>query len=404
LKKLSLTKAEVIWSLVFLSLPLNFLAISGVGNIYLTTIVVFLSATLVFALTKGHLLFNKYVLGAIALFMTMAISTMFNTIVEAGDTGKDQLVFTIIHLQLLLAFMLGVFMFKRLDRAFIFDSLLLIIFLFSLRLFIDDIDNAFNLSAVRGLRIEALFAGGANNFGLIVGIGFLINFFFSHKGIKRTLLGFYFLIVIVLTMSRGALFGVIFTLFVTAAFDTDKKTMMMLMKISFAIALVGIVLIFAFEEFQQYFEKFSERFLSLFTGDATLKQASSGRELIIGDLYDNHMKHASILQWLFGHGFGSINFNVNGYPYESSHNILIDILFRNGLLILLFSLLYATTLILGFLKNRGKEDLCIFSIFVFLHFELLVNPFLYAAQTGWIYTMFLALFIYRNRLLTRKRT
>ena len=56
-----------------------------------------------------------------------------------------------------------------------------------------------------------------------------------------------------------------------------------------------------------------------------------------------------------------------------------------------------------FFKNRKGTDLTLFGFFVFLHFEILVNPYVYAAQTGWIYGLFLAVFLNQNRLGHYKR-
>ncbi|MEL7245064.1 MAG: O-antigen ligase family protein, partial [Cyanobacteria bacterium J06573_2] len=361
----------------------------------------FLDFTIIFLVRGRQLLANKYVVSAAALFLFMIFGTVSNVALNGTSEFKDQLVFSVIHLQLLLAFVLGIYLFNKLKNSFVFQILLWTIFLLSFRLFTDDIENAFNLSSVRGLRVESFFAGGANNFALIVGVGFLINFFSEKRSLKKVILGFYFLIIIILTMSRGALFGLVFALFVTAVFDIERKTLSMLLKVSMFLALSIFLSILVFDELQMYFEKFSERFLGVFTGEATLTQASSGRGLIISDLYYNHLKHASLFQWLFGHGLGSISFMVNGYPYESSHNVIVDILFRNGILVLFFFMLLILAVFFNFLKKRGTVDLRVFSIFIFLHFELLVNPFIYAAQTGWIYTLFLALFISQKRLVKK---
>src|SRR3546814_11707211 len=98
---------------------------------------------------------------------------------------------------------------------------------------------------------------------------------------------------------------------------------------------------------------------------------------------------------------GSIDFLVGDAPYESSHNLFLDILYRNGLLFLLGYLYILARLFLNFIKYRRKEYLPMFGIFVFVHFELMVNPCIYAAQIGWIYAFLLARFI-RNRGLAER--
>lgn len=396
LKTLSLSKLS--WSTLFLSLPLNFLAIQGIGSIYLSTIVLFVNFLLVFLFTNGKVIAHPSNLVAISIFGLFLFSTIWQMMFGSTGSFKDQLVFTIVHIQLLIAFILGNYYMRHLSRDFIFSSLIIIFLLLSIRLFIDDIDKVFNLSTVRGLRVESQFAGGANNFGLLIGMGFIVVFFYLEKGLKRLLLGLYFFLIVILTMSRGALFGVILTLVLVALYETKGKTLLMLLRISFGMTISGIILFFISDTAQIFFEKFSNRFLSFFTGEVSLEQASSGRGMIITDLFENHLKNADFFQILFGHGMGSINFVVKGAPYESSHNIFIDILFRNGLISLIGFLLLVIYLCYSFLKNRGKDDLVIFAVFVFLHFEIMVNPFVYAAQSGWIYGVFLALFLGKKHL------
>lgn len=388
---------KIIWITLLSSLPLNFLAVEGIGNLYFSTIVLFLSFLAVFVVSVGKLILNKYAIVALILLAILSFTTFANIIFGDSKTLKNQIVLLIIHFQLVVAFIVGVFLIRNLDSKFVLNSILIAVIFFSFRIFIDDYENAFNFSSVRGLRVECLFAGGVNNFALINGLGFLIAFFSLNRGIKRSFLLFYLLLVIVMTMSRGALLGLIFTLFVTALFEKNQKTLKLLLNISFALTISTLLLYFLFDETKLYLEKFSSRFLSVITGEVSLEKASSGRGLIIKDLYHNHMKESSFFEWVFGHGVGSIDFKVNGHPYESSHNIILDVLYRNGLLILILSLLWLLTLINSFLVNRKREIIVFFAIFVFLHFEILVNPFIYSAQTGWVYSILMAILIFRKR-------
>jgi O-antigen ligase len=95
---------------------------------------------------------------------------------------------------------------------------------------------------------------------------------------------------------------------------------------------------------------------------------------------------------------GSINFMVSGSPYESSHNIILDVFYRNGLLAIIGFIAMFLFLFFSFVRKRKNTDLTLFAIFIFLHFEILVNPFIYAAQTGWIYGLFLAILLNRRKL------
>ncbi|MBW8242645.1 O-antigen ligase family protein [Muricauda oceani] len=349
-------------------------------------------------MTNGKIIANYSSVLSLFILLVFIASTGVNVLFGSAGTFKDQLIFTIVHLQLVLAFMLGNYFATKLSKDFVYKSLIIVLLLLSIRLFLDDFDKVFNLSTVRGLRVESQFAGGANNFALLLGIGFIIAFFYLNKGSKRLITCLYLLLVIVLTMSRGALFGVVFTLFLVAVYDQKGKTLVSLLRISFGLSILGVFLFFMSDGVQVIVEKFSDRFLSFFTGEVTFEQASSGRPIIFKDIYENHLLKANTFEVLFGHGMGSIDFEVNGYPYESSHNIFIDILFRNGAFALIGFIVLICYLTLSFLNNRKNEDLVFFGIFVFLHFEIMVNPFVYAAQTGWIYGLFLALFIRRNRL------
>lgn len=365
----------------------------SIGSIYLSTFIIFLNFVLVFLFSAGKVLTKKLSLVGALIFLFFLGTTVLNIILDKGLLLKEQLVFSIIHLQLVLVFILANYYFDYLNKAFFYKVVLISIIIFSARIFIDDLDKVFNLSSVRGLRVEALFAGGVNNFALIVGVGFIICFFHIRNGFVKVATCLYLIIVIILTMSRGALLGLVFTLFIVALYDPKGKILSWLLKASFFIASMVFVFLLYSEAAQTVAEQFAQRYLSLFSGEVSIEQASSGRGLIIRDLYYNHLKNSSFFEILFGHGMGSINFMVSGSPYESSHNIIVDVLYRNGLFAIIGFIGMFLFMLLKFLRNRTKTDLTLFGIFVFLHFEILVNPFVYAAQTGWIYGLFLAVIL-----------
>jgi hypothetical protein len=190
----------------------------------------------------------------------------------------------------------------------------------------------------------------------------------------------------------------VFTLFVVAIYDPKGKILASLLKVSFFLTVIGFVFLLYSDTGQALAEQFSQRFLGLFTGEISIEQASSGRGLILRDLYYNHLKNSSLFEILFGHGMGSINFMVSGSPYESSHNIILDVFYRNGLLAIIGFIAMFLFLFFSFVRKRKNTDLTLFAIFIFLHFEILVNPFIYAAQTGWIYGLFLAILLNRRKL------
>jgi hypothetical protein len=401
LKTYSLTKFS--FGLLLASLPLNFIVIEGLGSIYLSTVIIFFNWLIVCILSKGAMLKKKATILSILIYLFIFFTTLLNILFDDLDMLKDQFVFSVIHLQILLVFNLSIYYVDYLNKLFAYQWIIIFILLFSTRIFIDDWDNAFNLSSVRGFRVETIFAGGVNNFGLIVGLGFIISFFHLKKSILKVLACLYFIVVIILTMSRGALFGLVITLFLVALYDTKGKILSSLLKTSFCLTFIGCLLLLYSNTAQDLALQFSERFLSIFSGEATIEQASSGRGLIVRDIYNNHIKNSSLFEILFGHGMGSINFMVNGSPYESSHNFIVDVFYRNGILILFGYLVLVIYLCYMFIKNRKGANLTLFGIFVFLHFEILVNPFVYAAQTGWIYGLFLAIFLNQKKFGHYKR-
>ncbi len=327
------------------------------------------------------------------IFVLFLVLTFLNVIFDGGHAIKMQLVFTIIYFQSFLVFIISYYALKKVKLDYVFKLYLVVGLLLFFRMAAEESQNLFNLSTVRGERIEANFAGAVNNFALLIGLCVIISFFYIKNKTWKVILSISSLFVLVLTLSRGALLGTIFTLFMVAFYDTDSKTLKNLLRISATVAIIGIVGLFYLDKVDLLWATVQDRFLGFFDGKTSLKQFSSGRGLIFMDIYKNHFVDSSLFELLFGHGMGSIDFKVNGSPYESSHNIFMDFAYRNGLLFLFSYMLFFLYLLLRFIKFRNKENLVLFGIFVFLHFELLVNPYLFAVQMGWIYSFFLAAFL-----------
>lgn len=326
------------------------------------------------------------------IFVLLLVFTVLNEIFDGGSAVKMQLVFTIVYFQAFLVFIISYYAFDKVKLDYVFKLYLLVGLLLFIRIAVEESQNLLNLSTIRGERIEANFAGAVNNFALLIGICVIISFFYIKNRTWKIILSVSSLFILVLTMSRGALLGTIFTFFMVAMFDTDSKTLKNLLRISAILTVVGIVGLFYVDKMDLIWATVQDRFLSVFSGEVSLKQFSSGRGLIFMDIYKNHFISSSPFEFLFGHGMGSIDFTVNGHPYQSSHNIFMDFAYRNGLLFLVFYLLFFLYLLTRFIKFRNKENLVLFGIFIFLHFELLVNPYLFAVQMGWIYSFFLAAF------------
>ncbi|MBC8766911.1 hypothetical protein H4O18_02795 [Arenibacter sp. BSSL-BM3] len=396
--KILLTLKFILASLL-ITISLNFILIDGIGNVYLSTIVIFLSFIVLFFLSKGVLVTKTYSLLALFLFLFLSLTTGINIIFDKFILAQEQSVFTIIYLQNILAFVIAYYLIEKVSLDFFYKFFLWVVFIATIRIFFEEIEHVFSFSEARGQRIEALFAGGVNNFALIVGLALIISFYTIKNRYLKVGLCLYWFVIIILTMSRGALLGIIFTLFILGLYDTNKKTLSLLLRTSFIITLLGVFAIYYFDKSDLVKAQLENRFLSVFTGDSSIESASSGRGIILSDIYNSHIKGSSLFEYLFGHGMGSIDFTINKADYKSSHNLIVDLFFRNGLLFTLFYIQLFLYLLLKFLSNRAKSNLILFGIFVFLHFELLFNPFVFAAQTGWIYTFFLALF-----LITFKKT
>tara|TARA_R110001632_G_scaffold232191_2_gene372410 strand:- start:3083 stop:4306 length:1224 start_codon:yes stop_codon:yes gene_type:complete len=400
LKKISLPKASI--GFLLLSLPLNFIAYSGMGNVYISTMLILLLFILLLGLVPDKLFVKKNPVYVVFIFALFILFTIINVFIDGWEGAKMQMVFTIIYLQSFLVFIIAYYAFERINIDFVFKSFILVGVLLSIRLAIEEPQNLFAFSTIRGERIEAYFAGAVNNFALLIGISLIICFFYVKNRLWKIFLSLIFFFVLALTMSRGALLGVILTFFLVSFYDTNTKTLRNLLNINLVLIIIGVTGLFYFDKMDVVLAALQERFLGLFTGEITMKQFSSGRGIILQDILKNHFSNSSFFQILFGHGMGSIDFSVNGAPYESSHNIFMDFAFRNGIIFLLFYMLFFVNTLLKFIRNRDKENLILFGIFIFLHFELLVNPYLFAVQMGWVYMFFMAAFISKLTLVNQK--
>lgn len=389
--KLSLAKASI--GILLLSIPLNFIVISGLGNVYLSTILIYTLFISLLLFTDGGIIENKPAIWGILIFLLLFVFTVVNVGFQGTQTIKSNLVSTIVYLQGILVFIISYYCLNTLNRDFVFRMFLLVAFLASTRMIIENSSNLFNLSTVRGERIEANFAGAVNNFAILMGVALIIAFFHIQNKFFKVLLSFYLLIVIVLTMSRGALLGIVLTFLSIALYDVNIRTLKRLLGVALVLLVVGTFGLYFFDKADLVFEIIKERFIGVVTGEVNAKQFVSGRGIILADLYNNHFRHSNLLEILFGHGMGSINFSVNGSPYESSHNLFMDVLYRNGLVFLVLYLFLFIFLLLKFIKNRNRNNFIMFGVFVFLHLELLVNPFLFSVQIGWVHTFFLAMFL-----------
>lgn len=384
-------------SFLLLTIPFNFIAIKGIGNVYLSTVVVLIEFFFLFLVTGGNILAKKNILIVSSFFVITLLTTIINVTYFDSSLIEFQITNTIIYFQNTVVFILCYYLLDRIELDYFYKLFVVIAFIGVLRIFIEEPNHIFKMSLIWGERIEAYFIGGVNNFSLILGIAFLISFFYLKNKFLKITSCILLLLVIVLTMSRGALLGVILTLFFTFFYYANKRTLKLFFRYSLYFFLIGLFMLVLLGEIDVVIEKVQDRFFSLFTNEKSANQFFSARGDLISDMFER-LSNSSFFQILFGHGNGSIDFfdKISKQRYETSHNILIDLLYRNGILILGLYVLTLIYVFLIFIKNKEKKKPTLFAIFIFFHLELLVNPIVFAAQVGWLYAVFMALFIKQN--------
>lgn len=384
-------------SLLLLTIPFNFIAIKGIGNVYLSTLVILIEFFFLFLVTGGNILAKKNILIVSSFFVITLLTTIINVTCFDSSLIEFQITNTVIYFQNTVVFIVCYYLFDKIELDYFYKLFVVIAFIGVLRIFIEEPNHIFKMSLIWGERIEAYFIGGVNNFSLILGIAFLISFFYLKNKFLKITSCILLMLVIVLGMSRGALLGVILTLFFTFFYYANKRTLKLFFRYSLYFFLIGLLMLVLLGEIDVVIEKVQDRFFSLFTNEKSANQFFSARGDLISDMF-GRLSNSSLFQILFGHGNGSIDFfdKISKQRYETSHNILIDLLYRNGILILGLYVLTLIYVFLIFIKNREKKKLTLFAIFIFFHLELLVNPIVFAAQVGWLYAVFMALFIKQN--------
>lgn len=398
--KIDITKTSL--TLLLLSLPFNFIAISGVGNIYLSTIVVLVQFAILFSLVGKKLVSNITAIAAIAVFVITLISTVFNVLIDS-ELVIVQLKQTVIYFQNILSIILMTYFIKSLDVDYFFKLFLVIILISIIRVYIEEPGHIFMLSVYWEERIESKFVAGVNTFALFNGLAFTISFFYLKNKVLKLSLCIVFIIMIILTMSRGALLAVILTVFITALYDTRRETFRDLIKYTFYILLVGVLVLIFTGKMEGIIELISQRFFSFFDENITIDKFFTGRGTLISYVFTDFMD-SSLFQFLFGRGNGSMDFVIpeTGQKFETSHLVILDILYRNGIILTFLYIVLLVVILLKFLKNRNRDRIVLFGLFVFFQLELLVNPMIFSAQAGWIYSMFLVLFLRQNHLIIKK--
>lgn len=385
-------------TILLFSLPINGIVIAGIGNVYLSTIMVFLQFLIVLFLSDAKLIRGRIPFIAFEVFLIVLVSTVINILLN-GELINEQITKTIIYLQNILVLILAVYYCRRLYLDYILKLFLAVVILCVIRVFIEEPDHVFKLSVLWGERIESEFVAGVNTFAMLNGLAFVISFFYIKQKFLRLFLSVFFLVVIVLTMSRGALLAAIATLFITAFYDTKRETFNLLVKYSLIGLIIAIFFLIFSGKMDAILELINNRFFSFFYGEKSFNDFFAGR----GDLISyatSKFADSSIFQFLFGHGNGSMKFVIpeTGQKFETSHLVPLDILYRNGIILTTLYIYMLINLLQRFLKTRNRNKNVLFGLFVFFQLELLVNPMIFSAQAGWVYSIFLILFINQDTL------
>mgnify|MGYP006126479465 CR=1 FL=1 len=385
--------------ILLMVIPFNFIAIEGIGNVYLSTIMILITFSTLFLVTKGQIILNDYVLFAVLVFVWTLVVTVLNIIYSNPDLIKLQITNTMIYFQTLLVFIIAIYFYDKISYNLFLRLFLIAMILSCLRVIIEEPNHILKLSTRWEERIEAYFIGGVNNFSLFVGIAFIISFFQLKKGAWQIIYCLFFLLMIVLGMSRGALLGVILTLFITSLYDMSTAKFKLLMKYTFYSLFSGFMILLISGKIDEVTDKIQKRFFSLFTGEQGVNDFFSARGDLLSNIF-NRLSDSSILQILFGHGNGGIDFYdyVSHQQFKTSHNLLVDVFYRNGIILCLIYVLIFVGICWMFMVKRTRNKVTLFGIFVFFHLELLVNPVLFAAQVGWVYALFMVYFLNQNSI------
>jgi O-antigen ligase len=390
-------------TLLLLSLPLNIIVISGIGNVYLSTLVVMLQFIAMLFLTNGKLLKGRTTYIVSEVFLITLIATGINLILN-GELINTQITKTVIYLQNALAVIMMSYFIKDLKIDYFFKTFLVITLMCVLRVYIEEPTHFFKLSVLWEERIESEFVAGVNTFAMLNGLAFVISFFYIKHKFLKLFLSITFLLVIILTMSRGALLAAIFTLFATAFYDTKREVFNLLLKYSVIGVLILIIILSYLGKIGPIIDLINERFFSFFYGEKTFNEFFAGRGDLIKDVFFRFID-SNLFQLLFGHGNGSLKFVVfeTGQKFETSHLVILDILYRNGVVLTFLYVYLLVKIFLAFLKKRKREKNVLFGLFLFFQLELLVNPMIFSAQSGWVYSLFLILFIYQDTLTLKNK-
>ncbi|KZM55123.1 O-antigen ligase family protein [Aeribacillus pallidus] len=229
--------------------------------------------------------------------------------------------------------------------------------------------------------------GGLNNFAYLVALNillkfWLINIFSSRiKNILKLIILFDGVFILIL-FSRGGWISLIGALSLYYVLNKMKEKndlgFLKTLKI-FSYFIIILIVGFYLESRFNLINKVIERFGMLET------DKGAGR-IFVWQIALNDIQQRNIINFLFGNGWGSFQVPLSDRVFESTHNMILQLLYESGLIAaLLFIIMCLNFIKISYGSNRnliiGIPITLIFFLSNFFDSHLLVS------QTSWVYSM-----------------
>ena len=192
------------------------------------------------------------------------------------------------------------------------------------------------------------------SYNISLSVMFLVLLSIRHKRAKDIMFAILGFFIIVVSGSRGALFGIIFGtvfyIFIGTRFTIKKMALIFPIIVFFTVISTNFKLWIALLNNSLRLINFESRTISLLLTNEIDK--SDGRDLIYEDSFIYIQNN-----WFTGYGMTGDRVLLNSYP----HNIFIELLLQYGLIFGLFFILAIIYYLLRPLFNRNKDELyCVF--------------------------------------------
>ncbi|MEK5325862.1 O-antigen ligase family protein [Aeribacillus sp. FSL M8-0254] len=241
--------------------------------------------------------------------------------------------------------------------------------------------------------------GGFNNFAYLVSLNIMLkislikNDIFSSriKTILKTIILFDGVFILIL-FSRGGWISLIGALSLYYVLDKMKKRnelgLLQHLKVFFHLFVILIVGFYLESKFS-LINKVIERFAMLETDGGT------GR-ILVWKIAINDIQQRNIISFLFGDGWGSFQIPIYGRVFESTHNMILQLLYESGLITTLMFIIMC----LYFIKisnNRNRGLIIGIPITLIFFLSNFFDSHLLVSQTSWIYGMVFAYLVSLSR-------